>query len=235
MDKLVQNMLRTPGRPVQADGMNARERLLDAAVILFSRQGVAATPTRAIAQHCSVTPAMVQYYFSSREKLLDAVFDERISRFIDHVFTDIPVDSQQVKDVVAGLVDRIFLAVEEMPWMPSVWLRDIVSEGGVFRKRMMLYLQQKMDSPASAAGMGDIRIRFQAAHQMNELSPGIVPGLIQVSIIGLVMFPLATQGMWLNLPGMHSVDRAQIRQHAQALLAYGVTRLHSAVPDAGEC
>ena len=225
-DRLKENsgkMLRAPGRPAQAEGIKAKENLLDAAVLLFSFQGVAATSTRLIAQQCGVTPAMVQYYFSSREKLMDAVFNERISRFIDHVFEGFSSSKLPVEAMVRKLVDRIFDAVEIMPWMPSIWIRDIVSEGGAFRERMLEYLRHCMEHSESVTGIGEMRSILYSAYRNNELNSGVRPELIQVSVIGLVMFPLATQGFWSRLPGMQEVSREQIRCHAQALLATGVT------------
>ena len=53
---------RRPGRPAaQAADAGQRDRLIDAAVTLFARHGVAATSTKAIAAGAGVTPALVHY------------------------------------------------------------------------------------------------------------------------------------------------------------------------------
>ena len=62
---------RRPGRP-PADQANLRERLLDAAVECFKTTSIAATSLRSIAVAAGVTPAMVHYYFGSKERLLEA-------------------------------------------------------------------------------------------------------------------------------------------------------------------
>ncbi|VTP61902.1 Potential acrAB operon repressor [Leclercia adecarboxylata] len=51
--------------------------MLDIALDLFSRQGIARTSLNAIAKEAGVTPAMLHYYFNSREQLLDAMIEER--------------------------------------------------------------------------------------------------------------------------------------------------------------
>src|SRR5262247_3864405 len=68
---------RRPGRP-RADEANQRERLLDAAVACFAADGIAATSLRSIAIKAGVTPALVNYYFGSKERLLDAFVTERV-------------------------------------------------------------------------------------------------------------------------------------------------------------
>ena len=60
---------RRPGRPRGTKPTaTGRERLLDIALDLFSRQGIANTSLNAIAKEAGVTPAMLHYYFNSREQ-----------------------------------------------------------------------------------------------------------------------------------------------------------------------
>ena len=68
---------RRPGRPT-ADQANLRERLLDAAIECFTTTSIGATSLRSIAVAAGVTPAMVHYYFGSKERLLEAFIAERI-------------------------------------------------------------------------------------------------------------------------------------------------------------
>src|SRR5688500_7603635 len=68
---------RRPGRP-PADATSLRERLLDAAVECFTRDGIGAASLRSIAMAAGVTPAMVNYYFGSKERLLQAFVAERL-------------------------------------------------------------------------------------------------------------------------------------------------------------
>ena len=70
------------GRPPSSAGKDTRERLLDAASVLFAERGIAATTIARIAAHVGVTSAMIHYYFKTRDQLLDAIVEERIMRFI---------------------------------------------------------------------------------------------------------------------------------------------------------
>src|SRR5258707_6711116 len=54
-------------------GLGTRERLLGAAISLFSEQGYAATGTRAIAARAACNVALISHYFGSKEGLLREV------------------------------------------------------------------------------------------------------------------------------------------------------------------
>ena len=63
----------TAGRPVKrnANSLVTRQRLLDAATVLFAEQGYHRVSVRQIAARAKVHPALVNYHFSSKEKLLE--------------------------------------------------------------------------------------------------------------------------------------------------------------------
>src|SRR5215831_15639206 len=124
--------LRRPrGRPALAAEIGTRDALLDAAVTLFAEQGVAATTSAGIATRAGVTPAMVHYHFRSRERLLDAVVDERLARFPARVFGELAPSESSAARLIETIVRRICEAAEQMPWMPPIWIREVVAEGGM--------------------------------------------------------------------------------------------------------
>jgi AcrR family transcriptional regulator len=57
--------------------VQARQRILDAAQLLFALQGFDATPTKRIAQEAGVPGGLVFYYFESKQKLLEELVRER--------------------------------------------------------------------------------------------------------------------------------------------------------------
>ena len=54
-----------------------RDRVLDAAELLFAEQGIRATSLRAITREAGVNLAAVHYHFGSKEGLLDAVIERQ--------------------------------------------------------------------------------------------------------------------------------------------------------------
>ena len=74
-------MTKAPPSPIQAktlrsDGVEARNRLLDAALALFAEKGFAKTSTREIALAAQINIASISYYFGDKAGLYKAVFTD---------------------------------------------------------------------------------------------------------------------------------------------------------------
>lgn len=201
---------RSIGRPPQGTALDARQQLLDAALTLFAEHGVAGTTIAGIAARAGVTPAMVHYYFSSRDRLLDAVVQERLREIVTGVWSPV-VETTEVVPMLRGLVQRIVTATEVHPWLPSLWLREVVSEGGRLRERLMRILPFESVRHLIGAVAG--------AQRRGEVSPRLEPRLVLLSVIGLTFLPLATIRLWRALPMLQGVEREDVARHAEALLA----------------
>lgn len=63
-------------KPMRSDGVEARNRLLDAALALFAEHGFSKTPIREIAQAAQANVAAISYYFGDKAGLYRAVFSD---------------------------------------------------------------------------------------------------------------------------------------------------------------
>ena len=63
-------------KPLRSDGLEARGRLLDAALQLFADQGFSKTSTREIALAAQANVASIRYYFGDKAGLYRAVFED---------------------------------------------------------------------------------------------------------------------------------------------------------------
>lgn len=72
MANQVTSKRKRPGRP--AGQSDVRERILDAAEVLFAEQGYAGASLRHVAQAVDATTALITYYFNSKENLFREVF-----------------------------------------------------------------------------------------------------------------------------------------------------------------
>lgn len=206
---------RSIGRPRQRAGVDARALLLDAAVALFAEQGVSGTTLAEIAARAGVTSAMVHYYFTDRDQLVDAVAAERLLPTVHAVWATVD-ETDELVPMLRGLVQAIFEAVEANPWLPSLWLREIVSEGGQFRPRLLKmlrfeYVIRLIDTVA-------------AAQRRGEIDPGIEPRLVLVSVLGNTMLPLALGRLWQQVPILQGLDRQHLVRHVEALLVAAFSR-----------
>ena len=205
---------RTRGRPALAREIGTREALLDAAVTLFAEQGVAATTSAEIAARAGVTPAMVHYHFRSRERLLDAVVDERLALFPARVFSGISPGATRAQALIETIVRRVYETAELMPWMPPIWIREVVAEGGNLRDRMFRHF------PMQAVGV--LIETLAREHRQHRLPAGIEPRLAFLTIAGVAMLPLATRRLWSRIPAMADITNQELQRHALTVLSAGL-------------
>ncbi len=78
LEKNTNSNRRGPGRPVGSSGTQRRAALLDAAQEILAEKGLPRVTVREVAERAGVKPALVNYYFGSKDDLLRAVAD-RIS------------------------------------------------------------------------------------------------------------------------------------------------------------
>lgn len=79
-------------RKPRADGVEARARLLRAALRLFAHKGFAKTSTREIAQAAGANIAAIQYYFGDKAGLYSATFSEPMGNPRDVIAAFTPPD-----------------------------------------------------------------------------------------------------------------------------------------------
>lgn len=214
---------RRPGRPQSAGG-DLRGRLLDAAVSRFSREGVAATPLRAIANEAGVTAALLHYYFGDKGQLQQAVVAERVLPAFLELGKALAAEDDDVPALVAGFVDGMGATVARHPWLPALWVREVLCEGGALRDTLFEEITPQL--PLALAS------RFARAQARGDLDPALDPRLLVVSLVGLTLFPLAGAATWRRMfdaddsraDGSHpgGVDFADLQRHTLLLLRQGL-------------
>jgi AcrR family transcriptional regulator len=65
---------------VDAATVSRRDRLLDAALAVFAREGVDAASIKTIGRAAGVAPALIYHYFENKEALLAAAGEEPLPR-----------------------------------------------------------------------------------------------------------------------------------------------------------
>jgi AcrR family transcriptional regulator len=203
------------GRRPVVENFDVREHLLDTATRLFSERGIAATTVAQIAAAAGVTSALVHYYFTNRETLLDAIVEERLAPSVGYVWSAAASESSDDPFVMAGeLVTRLFDVTGRMPWLPPLWLREVINEGGMLRDRMITRIPFDNIKRFGA--------RIMQAQQAGAVNPELDPLLMFNSIIALVMLPQAAAKIWQSIPGFTAIERPTLQQHVTALLLGGM-------------
>lgn len=207
---------RMPGRRRGPADRFGRERLLDAAVALFAERGIANTTIARIAAAGGVTSAMVHYWFDTRERLLEALVEERLAPLFNYVWSHADAAQLPAVALAEGVMQRMLEVTAKKSWLPSLWLREVVNEGGLLRELALRRIPLQRVAAFTRA--------MTHGRQRGDLTPGIEPALIFISILGLVMLPQAVAKIWQRLnPGL-TLGPAMLERHVAALLMHGLAR-----------
>ena len=201
-------------KPVKG-GPDVRAELLGSAVVLFAEQGVAGTTVAEIARRAGVTSAMVHYYFKTKDQLLDAVVAEKlIGQFIAFVAGGLDGKDADPLAMVEGLVRRIMAASDRMPWLPPLWVREVISAGGALREKLIRRADLSKPERFKAC--------VAAGQKRGVVNPGLNPQLLFMSIVGLTMLPLSMAKDWDRIPLIGRVSKQDLGRHVVALLKHGL-------------
>jgi TetR/AcrR family transcriptional regulator len=128
-----------------------------------------------------------------------------------------PVEASAApEELIRGIVERMLTGIDQMPWIPSTWMREILNEGGLLRSRLVHHLPfDKVKSLGEAIACGQV---------VQAINPDIDAELMVYSIIGLVMLHMATVCFWAEIFKRTTPDRQTLCHHITGLLLHGLQR-----------
>jgi|SRR5450432_57910 len=150
---------------MKPDYSSKQLQLLDSAELLFSRKGFDGTSVRDISESAGINTAMISYYFGSKEKLMEAIFERKslyIREKVDLLLKDDRLDPLQkmysLVDIhIDGILQRktfhrillceqvinqnpsIIQMLDKMRTKNSESINDLIKLGqkkGIFRKNI---------------------------------------------------------------------------------------------------
>ena len=171
------------GRPAGTDSADIRGAILDAAEVLFARQGYAATSVREIASAVEVTPAMVHYYFGSKRALLRRVLE----RSLEPLATAIGAMRTAEQAPITAIVSLLLSTFSQHPSLPVLIAREVILPGGVMQDHFLQYL-----APRLGGSLPGLLEKEQAAGRMQA---DLDPGASALILLSLCAFPFIARDL----------------------------------------
>jgi len=189
---------RAPARPERRDGDTER-RILDAAHVVFLRRGTAGARTHEIAKEARVNPALLHYYFRSKERLAEAVFERAAAQLLPNVIRILTSDAE-VETKVEQVVDVELRQLAERPYLPGYIISELTHHPE--RVRQLISTVTGM-APADVGAVVRSRLSSQIADRVRAgtLRP-IAPEQFVVNLVSLCIFPFAARPMLMAILGL---------------------------------
>ena len=103
---------------------DATSAILDAAELLFARQGFAATTIKAIGREAGVNPALLYYYFPDKERLYHAVLERRLGTATRDVGSALGAEAPPL-EALTLLLRGYARRMHDSPSIPRLLVREL--------------------------------------------------------------------------------------------------------------
>jgi AcrR family transcriptional regulator len=171
-------------RKVRADGQQSRERLLLAALRLFSERGFAQTSTREIALAAGTNIAAISYYFGDKAGLYRAIYAAQSPHSPQDVsaFTDPALDLRQALARFYAMLIGPLKQGDIARMCMRLWLREMLEPTGVWH--------EEIDNGIKPAHAGLVLV---LARYLKVDKPGDDMLRLAFSIVGLAIQMMVTR------------------------------------------
>lgn len=207
------NAPRRAGRPA-GDERDLREALLEAAIARFVRVGIDAASLRSIAVEGGATAAMLHYYFGDKQQLVRTLIDERLIPALEVLLFHLDRAGDTPAELVSAFVQGVAEMVRRNPWLPHLWVREVLCEGGALREAVQGQIAPRL--------LRKLAQRFAVAQAAGGLPKALDPRLLVVSLAGLTLFPAASAPVWGEMFDTRVLGPDIMARHTLALLGRGI-------------
>jgi TetR/AcrR family transcriptional regulator len=201
--------------PTQQDA-DTEQRILDAAHRVFIRRGTAGARMQEIADEADVNKALLHYYFRSKSRLADAVF-QRVAVGIFSRLGEAAGSDAELEDKVRRIVGIYLDQLSRTPYVPGYVLSELNQHPD--RARQLLDAIR----PASDGGkvpdfLTKLGAQIQTRVRAGTMRP-IPPRQFIVNLASLCVFPFAARPMICTLLGLDEKGFADFITERKASLA----------------
>lgn len=154
------------------------EHILLHAERLFARNGFNGTSTREIAYAAQVNISMLSYYFGSKEKLLEKIFEFRMKEGLSYAYKVLETAEYNSFEKLMRIVDQYMERVQKLRNFHRIFQRELLNQKneqtlGYLRenKRMFLQVYERL---------------IEEGHQSGVFTKRPHPALLQTTVTGIL-------------------------------------------------
>ncbi|HNF02222.1 MAG TPA: TetR/AcrR family transcriptional regulator [Ferruginibacter sp.] len=175
---------------------DTEQKILESARNVFIQKGLAGARMQDIADHAGVNKALLHYYFTSKDKLFNIVFEQEFGNFFSSLAQVIASDQplfEKIKKVVALDIEKL----SQFPDMPIFVLNEVSRNPEVILSRLQ-------NIPVEMV-LGLFQQQIDTEVERGNIRP-IAAGQLLVNIQSLCVFPFLARPMLRGLMKMNEEE-----------------------------
>lgn len=171
---------------------DTEQQILEAARKIFQNQGFAGARMQEIADAAGINKSMLHYYFRSKDKLFQKIFQEGVQRFFP-ILQRVLSSDQALEVKITSLIEQYMDFLKENRPLPHF----VINEMHQHPERFHEFMQEKgVRIPAA------FEEQVRKAGQEGRIHP-IQPAQLLVNIIAVCVFPFLAQNMVMAVTKMN--------------------------------
>lgn len=159
--------------------------ILEAAMKVFTHKGYAAARMDDIAKEANINRALLHYYFRSKDKMFDLIFEQKVKEFFSGL-GQILFSDKKLEEVIRAMVKHEITLIGANPYLPIFILQELQQS------------PERLMSDAQNAGMSPhlvlkrFSVLVKQAIKENKIRQ-IEPGQLLVNIMSLCIYPVVAK------------------------------------------
>ncbi|MES2775022.1 MAG: TetR family transcriptional regulator [Bacteroidota bacterium] len=184
--------------------------ILETAERLFAAKGFDGTSVREIAKEANINLASISYYFGSKEKLMEAIFNYRINNAWFAVKTLVDDHSLSPIKKMDMLVDSVIDRISEKECFHRIMVRQqIIAKDDIVTKLI---------NESRARNIEIINEIIRDGQQQKLFKKKIDTPLLVITMIGTIYQMMNTQDFYRQVHKLESLDETAFQHHIRLVL-----------------
>lgn len=180
-----------------AQDRNTEELIIEAAKKIFVQRGLAGARMQDIADEAGINKAMLHYYYRSKEKLFEIVFNEALGKIIGRLGQIVIDPELPLEQKIRDLVESYITGVAETPYLPIFVINEINQRPDL--------LIQRMQSLSGFSNIMSFMKDVIEAGKRGEIKQ-VSPIQLFLNIVSMCIFPFAAKPL---VQGVLQLDNVQ--------------------------
>jgi AcrR family transcriptional regulator len=196
-------------------------QIMETAEVLFAEKGFNGTSVRDIAEKAHVNLAMISYYFGSKDKLLESLFDyrgEHIKLKLESMVEDKTLGSFEKLDL---LIDHYIEKIMNQQCFSRIMVREqVVNHTGITAELITQMKKRNQEIISKLIHQGQ---------KKGEFKRNIDIPLMMATLVGTAGHIIATQPYYREINHLQSMSDEEFQKHIKKKLSQHLKKLFKAI------
>ena len=183
-------------KPNSQDRVDTEARILEAARLVFFKQGMAGARMQDIANQAGVNKALLHYYFRSKDKLFQNIFIQAFQTMLAS-FKEIIVSPVGIREKLEAFIHIYISNMRQNPYLPLFIINEINKNPDSFPKQLIPQHNQ--------VDLRQLFVQAQKEIEEGKIAP-FKPLHLIMNVLGMSIFTFIAKPMMVQMLGINETQ-----------------------------